>query len=343
MRACNCARASPFQSRTCEGCDRCYPICCRLRYQVSIHAPAWGATGCDLAGHFAIRFQSTHPRGVRLSGAVKSPGAFLGFNPRTRVGCDCGCWCGPTASSRFNPRTRVGCDVSHAKSIPQTGSFNPRTRVGCDLLRLAMTLSCSGFNPRTRVGCDTIHIWSVSCTLTFQSTHPRGVRRLLFGWGSWLAMFQSTHPRGVRPERFRVTYYRIQFQSTHPRGVRPADHRPAACRRPCFNPRTRVGCDLPAPGHVAHATEFQSTHPRGVRQTCHQFHDYTKHVSIHAPAWGATWALSPLGWQVFWFQSTHPRGVRPCGTMPSAIWPSSFNPRTRVGCDATWPGSPATG
>ena len=170
------------------------------------------------------------------------------------------------------------------------------------------------FNPRTRVGCDTIHIWSVSCTLTFQSTHPRGVRRLLFGWGTWLAMFQSTHPRGVRPERYRVTYYRIQFQSTHPRGVRPADHRPAACRRPCFNPRTRVGCDLPAPGHVAHATEFQSTHPRGVRRgRCHLlagrssgFNPRTRvgcdpverclpqsghPVSIHAPAWGATSAV----------------------------------------------------
>ncbi len=83
---------------------------------------------------FAYAFQSTHPRGVRLPVmrrrfqphhvSIHAPawGTTLRqtsgqrldscFNPRTRVGCDCGCWCGPTASSRFNPRTRVGCDTA---------------------------------------------------------------------------------------------------------------------------------------------------------------------------------------------------------------------------------------
>ena len=86
----------------------------RRRFQphhVSIHAPAWGTT---------LRQTS----GQRLDSC---------FNPRTRVGCDCGCWCGPTASSRFNPRTRVGCDW-----------------------------------------CLT---WRSLCDCGFQSTHPRGVRR----------------------------------------------------------------------------------------------------------------------------------------------------------------------
>ena len=56
---------------------------------ISIHAPTWGAT----LDHFFdsawfVKFQSTHPRGVR---------------PRLRA-------CQPTAPSNFNPRTHVGCD-----------------------------------------------------------------------------------------------------------------------------------------------------------------------------------------------------------------------------------------
>ena len=56
---------------------------------VSIHAPAWGATD------------------KRLTGQV----CPTCFNPRTRVGCDAHgkglCW----IRRRFNPRTRVGCDA----------------------------------------------------------------------------------------------------------------------------------------------------------------------------------------------------------------------------------------
>nr|DAM91678.1 MAG TPA: hypothetical protein [Caudoviricetes sp.] len=33
---------------------------------------------------------------------------------------------------------------------------------------------------------------------TFQSTHPRGVRRLAYQLIMWVIKFQSTHPRGVR-------------------------------------------------------------------------------------------------------------------------------------------------
>ena len=154
MRACNCARASPLQSRTRVGCDSMrntfdivssqfqstHPRGVRRlpagRHEIpdrfqSTH-PRGVRPGERHAAFFCSSFQSTHPRGVRLSGAVKSPGAFLGFNPRTRVGCDCGCWCGPTASSRFNPRTRVGCD------LPALAPF--------------------------------------SFIVRFQSTHPRGVR-----------------------------------------------------------------------------------------------------------------------------------------------------------------------
>ena len=108
----------------------------RRRFQphhVSIHAPAWGTT---------LRQTS----GQRLDSC---------FNPRTRVGCDCGCWCGPTASSRFNPRTRVGCDEWSQTSQCRNHWFqstHPR-----------------GVRPLSRRKAQP--------SPEFQSTHPRGVRR----------------------------------------------------------------------------------------------------------------------------------------------------------------------
>ena len=55
---------------------------------VSIHAPTWGATVTISSAIFIfIRFQSTHPHGVRRRLRV-SPSASRSFNPRTHMGCD---------------------------------------------------------------------------------------------------------------------------------------------------------------------------------------------------------------------------------------------------------------
>ena len=103
----------------------------------------------------------------------------------------------------------------------------------------------------------------------------------------------------------------IAFQSTHPRGVRLlANHEGMTCET-CFNPRTRVGCDaIVLINNIVVGT-----------------------VSIHAPAWGATaswltgWARSPV--------SIHaPAWGATSGNALSSRGLSSFNPRTRVGCDA---------
>ena len=66
MRACNCARASPFQST--------HPRGVRLRLS---------------GGRMReVLFQSTHLRRVRPYGTFPVPQGSLCFNPRTRVGCD---------------------------------------------------------------------------------------------------------------------------------------------------------------------------------------------------------------------------------------------------------------
>ena len=161
------------------------------------------------------------------------------------------------------------------------------------------------------------------------------------GWGATnkrsynknRSLFQSTHPGGVRLIIYDAVCDRQSFQSTHPGGVRRT--LTSSCTYPAdFNPRTRVGCDhlLPVirkickifqsthPGGVRPAgcdsrfsrgCEFQSTHPGGVRPFMHldtmfdksDFNPRTRvgcdpqrssincklaAISIHAPGWGAT-------------------------------------------------------
>ena len=60
---------------------------------VSIHAPARGATA--------------------EGGAIG--GFSIGFNPRTRTGCDCRATTLIFPDRSFNPRTRTGCDLAENK------------------------------------------------------------------------------------------------------------------------------------------------------------------------------------------------------------------------------------
>ena len=101
--------------------------------------------------------------------------------------------------------------------------------------------------------------------LTFQFTHPRGVRRILERNGIDTNDVSIHAPaRGAtNPKFFMQDFYGL-FQFTHPRGVRLLSDRLHA-RRCCFNSRTREGCDTPSTSKLKIA-----------------------YVSIHAPARGAT-------------------------------------------------------
>ena len=125
---------------------------------ISIHAPTWGATciaysyllnlyyfnprthvGCDfvvLVRMVAILlFQSTHPRGVRLSGNIEKQ-LRPNFNPRTHVGCDSSKQTQVSTQRAFqstHPRGVRLCPYSYCFHTPY---FNPRTHVGCDLFRI---------------------------------------------------------------------------------------------------------------------------------------------------------------------------------------------------------------
>ena len=72
--------------------------------------------GCDHPSHDdeddAVRFQFTHPGGVRL---------------RVYVPLLLACW-------RFNSRTREGCDAYVVAYVFWLACFNSRTREGCDAI-----------------------------------------------------------------------------------------------------------------------------------------------------------------------------------------------------------------
>ena len=99
-----------FNPRTRTGCDPSAVLSSPFLGHVSTHAPARGATRCDVP-HLGIRhvsthapargatltardrhgvlmFQPTHPHGVRRAEASGRRWLGWGFNPRTRTGCD---------------------------------------------------------------------------------------------------------------------------------------------------------------------------------------------------------------------------------------------------------------
>ena len=100
--------------------------------------------------------------------------------------------------------------------------------------------------------------------LLFQSTRPRGARRVLTSILSSFASvsihapargatstgkplkrnmsFQSTRPRGARHAARKASELLTEFQSTRPRGARLGIQRPNPAIV-CFNPRARAGRD----------------------------------------------------------------------------------------------------
>ena len=93
-----------------------------------------------------------------------------------------------------------------------------------------------------------------------------------------------------------------------------------------------MGSDLTFLTTIHIITIFQSTLPRGERQNTADDAESLYFISIHAPAWGATF-YSDAGFCNLQFQSTLPRGERPETPVTSATSITNFNPRSRVGSD----------
>ena len=166
-------------------------------------------------------FQSTHPQGVRRLVVITTVKAAI---------------------VSIHAPAGGATQQTDSRSMVQHG-FNPRTRRGCDLSKVTALSLSNGFNPRTRRGCDAGSPAIPINSITFQSTHPQGVRlescahhpvqynvsiHAPAGGATdaptrstaRASMFQSTHPQGVRPKVAPIVAARFLFQSTHPQGVR---------------------------------------------------------------------------------------------------------------------------
>ena len=102
----------------------------------------------------------------------------------------------------------------------------------------------------------------------------------------------------------------------------------------CFNPRARMGRDLIPRQNCKQYLKFQSTRPHGARPCGIKSDNARVKVSIHAPAWGATERAksSRRGHTV----SIHAPAWGATIIMASKIIvPSCFNPRARMGRDAS--------
>ena len=164
---------------------------------ISIHAPAKGATHRIRDLQRKDRFQSTLPRRERhrLHLIKRSD---MNFNPRSREGSDVAALAICDANTNFNPRSREGSDGKYLYGIRRQHHFNPRSREGSD---------CPLDGP-TLVGQISIHAPAKGATSTvpddypqycvFQSTLPRRERLLILLHIPKINKFQSTLPRRER-------------------------------------------------------------------------------------------------------------------------------------------------
>ncbi len=150
------------------------------------------------------------------------------------------------------------------------------------------------FDPRPRMEGDSGRAVAVGRTFGFRSTPPHGGRRMPHRRHRYCRAGVSIHAPAWRATSVPV------------RLIRPA---------PGFDPRPRMEGDCatgstPIPGPV-----FRSTPPHGGRRLDAPAIPRFEHVSIHAPAWGATSVASTSATPAQ-FRSTPPHGGRPGAAAP---------------------------
>ena len=144
---------------------------------------------------------------------------------------------------------------------------------------------CCYFNPRSHEGSDPSFRLIPASYSRFQSTLPRGERRLKPPMIAYRFLFQSTLPRG---ERLHPVQRSHQIQYFNPRSHEGSDAKisKSRCFWMNFNPRSHEGSDAVLPW----AGSFKT-------------------ISIHAPTRGATSMVHTIEMMCI-FQSTLPRGER---------------------------------
>ena len=165
----------------------------------------------------------------------------------------------------------------------------------------------------------------------FQSTLPYGERRFLDCVYNAINEFQSTLPYGERLQQTALFFRCLSFQSTLPYGERRLISFNSFDDKG-FNPRSRMGSDIPVWRSVLRAYGFNPRSRMG--SDCAGFCGLASSsgVSIHAPVWGAT-GCRAVG-DAFYCVSIHAPvwGATLDADMIGSI-NFSFNPRSRMGSD----------
>ena len=279
-----------------------------LRQGVSIHAPAWGATTEGCAAAHRPRFQFTLPHGERRTGGVQS-------------------------------------------SV--VNSFNSRSRMGSDTIILPVACPGHSFNSRSRMGSDWPILASRRCLIRFQFTLPHGERLHQILIAVPFVVFQFTLPHGERQDPMHYEQL-IRTVSIH---------------APAWGATERVAPRLDRPAVSIHAPAWGATcstkdllkprlvsiHAPAWGATCDvSWKPLSTTVSIHAPAWGATGSAEAPGQTLLvsihapaWGATSPP----PAPPSPSAVsihapaWGATrrtrrasrssgrFNSRSRMGSD----------
>ena len=279
---------------------------------------------------YCLRFDSRPRMGSDRHRRV-AYGQPLRFNSRSRMGSDEGLRLRLAEGVSFNSRSRMGSDNAPRPVSVAWTRFNSRSRVGSDCGAWVVLGAESSFNSRSRVGSDaelalavtrraivSIHApaWGATgnqmrpCSKSgcFNSRSRVGSDADSRTASAHLPAFQFTLPRGERRVERKHRYWPSMFQFTLPRGERPKP-RSRSRRHRSFNSRSRVGSDVTSV--FRKLTISVSIHAPAWGATFAEARSAAAgRVSIHAPAWGATRFWPALG------------EVYPC-----------FNSRSRVGSD----------
>jgi len=144
---------------------------------VSIHAPTRGATSVNHDLHDLHEFQSTRPRGARLGHHSDRPDGTQFQSTRPR-GARLETSYSAAGANRFqSTRPRGARPDGITRYHPHSG-FNPRAHAGRDTYEvLSFRNNLVSIHAPTRGA--TIHVLPYLGLFRFQSTRPRGARRLI--------------------------------------------------------------------------------------------------------------------------------------------------------------------
>ncbi len=145
-----------------------------------------------------------------------------------------------------------------------------------------------GFNPRARAGRDAAQKIVDRHAELFQSTRPRGARRVYQRhWHRDPAVSIHAPARGATRDRWPSSEFLIRF-NPRARAGRDQNQVETTVAAGMFQSTRPRGARRGSPGRKQPSVWFQSTRPRGARLLRDEQQCVARRVSIHAPARGAT-------------------------------------------------------